>query len=299
MLNKRSYLGITLAATIWICGCAIPPEEASPFPETTPIFFSPSLMLTSTPMPTSLVTDYDAEPTLYVHKWATLPPSTWDTPPQSLQWVMENDAAIFTDEDMGFEDIVLNMARDDVLAILGPPFETEDEIDDARSYDFRIDRYETGDFYVYVLRDGVYPLNRAIQLSGMWTGPRSLSIGDSIEDVISAFSCQFEDMVIDHEDLRYVILYGLYPDNHSPYGRPCPPCGYITESDDYWLGWERHWDERIVQICYEFHPEDDLMYQQVLAGELENIALGEFFCTFTIQNEHIIAIEWGKDLGSA
>lgn len=301
MMRKMTCIGVLLFFSLWICRCAPLQEDIKPSQGLPPTVLpspssSPSLEPSSSTTPFTAASE-SVTPDAF--QWWTPAPFEFSEPPKALQWIRTNDATIFSKDDIGFEDIAFDMLRDDVLSILGQPSEFEDVWDDARGYSFRIDHYKNGDFYFYLLSEDAYHLYTAVQVSAERTGPRSLSIGNSVEDVLSTFSCQFGDMVLGESTQRYIILYGLYPPNHYPYGRPCAPCGYITEPGDYFLGWDRYPGEDVFQIRYEYYPEDDPLYQQVLAGELEYIALGEFYCVFTIQDDIIIAIEWGRDLGSA
>jgi len=168
------------------------------------------------------------------------------------------------------------------------------------------DTYENGNEILYLLREGEYRLFIATIVAEGQPGPRGLTLGDSMEDVISAFSCQYDDLVTEQEIspwpeperyYPYTILYGILPGMGGVY--PYPPFGVIEESYGYSLRWEAYEEEGVQTILHIYCDENNPWYQMLLRGETEFSSFSRHYCKFLIRDGRVFVMEWGIMLSSA
>ena len=119
--------------------------------------------------------------------------------PDYSKYVQINDKEIFIEAEMYELPLRLYMPRDEVIAWLGVPLMSENIPNEASGDVMLGDTYENGNEILYLLREGEYRLFIATIVAEGQPGPRGLTLGDSMEDVISAFSCQYDDLVTERE----------------------------------------------------------------------------------------------------
>ena len=300
---------LCLLCVVALCGCgrtagALPEAATAP---TTTLTAAPSVALATTPSSaaTPAPTTDPATPT--PAPTAPTPMPTSRVIPDYSKYVEINDKEIFTEAEMYELPLRLYMPRDEVIAWLGVPLLSENIPNEASGDVMLGDTYENGNEILYLLREGEYRLFIATIVAEGQQGPRGLTLGDSMEDVIGAFSCQYDDLVTERKRTSqsepggyypFTILYGVLPPMFgSVY--PYPPFGVIAEDNGYFLRWEFYREEGVQTIQYVFLDEESLLYQMLLNEEIDYIGLFRPYCKFLVRDGFVFAMEWGIMLSAA
>ena len=296
---------LCLLCVVALCGCGRTADvlpEAATAPPTAPLA---ALAITPSPTATPAPTADPATPT--PAPTAPTPMPTSRMIPDYSKYVEINDKEIFTEAEMYELPLRLYMPRKEVIALLGEPVLSEHYPDYARGYIERGDTYENGNKLHYLYREGGYQLIYIRIMAEEQEGPRGLKIGDSMEDVISAFSCQYDDFVTElerspgDEPERYYPYTILYAPPQFRYGdvRPYPPYGVIEEEYGYFLGWDFYREEGVQTIEYMYLDQENPWYQKMLDRETELQWFWRPYCKFLIRYGRVFAMEWGIMLDSA
>lgn len=265
--------------------------ERTPIPVPLPSNYTPKPMPALTPIPTP----NEPERTLSPIHPDLLPLVVYDSPPSKANDpapalpfdinIIPNDKPEFNPDDLIAGDLRHGMTQKDVLDIMGLPTIAYAYMDGMYAIEHLVLYYENGDRISFWNEyDENYFLHSVSIFSGL-SGPRGLSVGDALEDVINAYRVDPEsagplpygDGTVlyanepyrgDHESgTDYLISpYGLltysgyYEYGGVPCGMPMVEYRYPSEPFTYDDLWEHEYHFRWFYTCKFYFENGRVVY---------------------------------------